>query len=555
MKAILPWVLVLLTAGRAWGELAPDEVAVIAVATSSQSRELAEYYAKARGIPQSQIFLLEVRPGSGIAQSTWQTETRPAILAWLAEQKLETKIRCFVTSWDVPLRIGNRKDDSPVVVARKVFLARAREGLVGRVGDVLRALDSVGAEEKPADRPAPDAKISTRELGELFNSALQEGQKRVQAVESEEKRKQEAVKFEKVFVLGGGVMAVLNTVAKQGTSAKLPPEATKRLELAKTQLRQALVQLQLLSAATDTVQRDEQILKLLPQTHGLLGTIRWIDEQEKLLKKNETYASFDSELSLLFWPDYSLFRWQPNLLHYSFDNVPVKRPTLMVCRLAAPRPELVTNLIDVSIATEKTGPEGKVYLDARGSAYDPQITQPGSYGQFDQSLRDLAERLQEHTDLEVVLDDKGPLFQPGDCPDAALYCGWYRLGNYLDAFDWRPGAVGYHMASLEAAELRSRGSKTWCAAMLEDGITATLGPVNEPYLAAFPLPDDFFSMLLTGRYTLVETYYRTKPFNSWQMVLVGDPLYNPFKNRPLLDQDDLPDRMKPKIPETGAGRD
>jgi hypothetical protein len=80
--------------------------------------------------------------------------------------------------------------------------------------------------------------------------------------------------------------------------------------------------------------------------------------------------------------------------------------------------------------------------------------------------------------------------------------------------------------------------------MLEHGVAATLGPVWEPKLAAFPLPDDFFSLLLTGRYNLVEAYYRTTPFSSWVMVLVGDPLYNPFKNDPQLSEDDLPERLK-----------
>jgi len=88
------------------------------------------------------------------------------------------------------------------------------------------------------------------------------------------------------------------------------------------------------------------------------------------------------------------------------------------------------------------------------------------------------------------------------------------------------------------------GGKVWCNAMLEDGMTATLGPMHEPYLAAFPLPDDFFPLLLTGRYTLVEVYYRTKPFNSWPMVLVGDPMYNPFKKTPPLKEENLPERMR-----------
>ena len=42
----------------------------------------------------------------------------------------------------------------------------------------------------------------------------------------------------------------------------------------------------------------------------------------------------------------------------------------------------------------------------------------------------------------------------GNDPDAALYCGWYSLAKYVDAFDWKPGAVAYHLASSEAHTLR-----------------------------------------------------------------------------------------------------
>jgi uncharacterized protein (TIGR03790 family) len=64
--------------------------------------------------------------------------------------------------------------------------------------------------------------------------------------------------------------------------------------------------------------------------------------------------------------------------------------------------------------------------------------------------------------------------------------------------------------------------------MLRDGITATLGAVAEPYLHSFVEPKVFFLELYKGK-CLVEAYYRTKPFNSWQLVLIGDPLYRPFK--------------------------
>ena len=76
-------------------------------------------------------------------------------------------------------------------------------------------------------------------------------------------------------------------------------------------------------------------------------------------------------------------------------------------------------------------------------------------------------------------------------------------------------------------DIRDPNTTQWCPAMLSHGITATLGAVAEPYLFAFPEPKEFFAELLDGN-CLVEAYYHTSPVNSWQMVLIGDPLYKPF---------------------------
>ncbi len=65
------------------------------------------------------------------------------------------------------------------------------------------------------------------------------------------------------------------------------------------------------------------------------------------------------------------------------------------------------------------------------------------------------------------------------------------------------GAVGYHIASGECGTLRAGSSQAWCKRMLEDGVAATLGPVGEPYVQAFPPPEIFFALLLDGSYTLV----------------------------------------------------
>src|SRR5262245_26533348 len=107
MKRTLPALLAgLLLPATLEAALQPDEIAILAVRSSKSSRELAEYYASARGVPKAQICLLEISPGETLSRADWDLKVRPAIRRWLSTNKLEEKIRCLVTVWDVPLKIG-----------------------------------------------------------------------------------------------------------------------------------------------------------------------------------------------------------------------------------------------------------------------------------------------------------------------------------------------------------------------------------------------------------------------------------------------------------------
>ena len=100
--------------------------------------------------------------------------------------------------------------------------------------------------------------------------------------------------------------------------------------------------------------------------------------------------------------------------------------------------------------------------------------------------------------------------------------------------------------------LRDPDSREWCVKMLQNGVAATLGPVKEPFLQAFPLPQEFFPLLLTGECPLAECYWRTVPSTSWMMTLICDPLYNPYRADPALDVGALPRGLAPaKSDETG----
>jgi uncharacterized protein (TIGR03790 family) len=302
---------------------------------------------------------------------------------------------------------------------------------------------------------------------------------------------------------------------KAGTQGPLPGMGGKLKELQR-----------LLSKEKQKLKQLKQDLETEPgqgsiQTKQINKKISQMQLEIGRISGRETNASVDSELSMVLFQSYDLYRWQPNMLRGQVPGLGFK--TLMVSRLDGPDYKIIKGLIDKALTAEKTGLKGNAYIDSRG------IVKKDMYGHFDQSLRDLGAFIRSNTKMPIKAEQTGQLFQPGSCPQTAVYCGWYSLRKYVDAFDFVDGAVGFHIASFEAQKLHDPNSTTWCAAMLRDGITATLGAVNEPYLHAFPEPKAFFAELFEGN-CLVEAYYRTKPFNSWQLVLIGDPLYRPFKN-------------------------
>jgi len=269
--------------------------------------------------------------------------------------------------------------------------------------------------------------------------------------------------------------------------------------------------------------------KHLPKTSSQVRTtearLRVVRSQIGRVDGKETSASVDSELSMVLFGQYELYRWQRNRLkdkslYWDFR-------TLMVCRLDGPGVEIARGLVDKSMAAEAKGLSGFAYIDSGFSQTTPESPQRQ---QFDRCLKDLVVMIKTQTQIAAIEEPSAGVFPPGICPATVIYCGWYSLQKYVDAFEYVDGAIGYHIASLEAVHLRDPNSTEWCPAMLKDGITATIGAVAEPYLHTFPKPDEFFAELFNG-YCLVEAYYRSKPFNSWQMVLIGDPLYTPFRKR------------------------
>lgn len=531
------------TAAEPAKPLAANDLALIYNANVPASRELAQYYAQRRSVPAGRLIALSLPDRETIEREEYPDVVRQ-LRKTLRDAGIEDHVRCLVTFHGLPIRIGpSRPDPKQRNLAND--LGQELDAALHRLADVTAAMEALST---PPGITAPTtASAAPKKTTVDFKTTAERYQRARNTLgafldrEKDETRRNRLA--ERFFGFVEEVEGSAGLIAQvRPRTGEVHPWALQRLATVRGNLEESQARLrELLRSPLDSPQRAEA-RRLAGRIHGLFSTARYLQDDREALLGHETAAAFDSELMLLWWDDYPLYRWQMNTLAWrvqlqpSFRTlVPADqwgRKVLMVSRLDAPDPAIVRRMIDDAIETERTGLNGTFYIDARG------ISKNGSYGSYDENLRNLAAMVKAHTTFPTVLDNRAALFGPGQCPDTALYCGWYSLRKYVPAFTFVRGSVGYHIASAEAVSLRGPAEQGWCKRMLEEGIAATLGPVEEPYLHAFPQPKDFFGLLLTGRFSLAEVYACSNNLTSWMMMLLGDPLYRPFAGHPYLKLQD-----------------
>jgi uncharacterized protein (TIGR03790 family) len=267
------------------------------------------------------------------------------------------------------------------------------------------------------------------------------------------------------------------------------------------------------------------------------------DKVRPELRRNE--AAVDSELALLPLIDRAhLFGPVHNPLYGATDGAWFQ-PTngvLMVARLDGPTPEIARGLIDLAIQAETNGLWGRAYFDLRG------LTN-GDYKLGDDWIRGAAQAVR-NAGFETIIDEK-PETLPQSFPmsQIAIYAGWYDgavSGPFtLPAVEFMPGAVAYHLHSFSAHTIWTT-NQYWVGPLLAKGVTATMGCVDEPYLAGTPNISFFFQQLLKG-FSFGEAAYACQESLSWQTTVVGDPLYRPFLKSPPQQHFDLQQRTNKLI--------
>ncbi len=527
----------------AFATLHPNQLIIVANENDPDSMDVARHYAKQRGVPLSHIVRMDLPLKETIRRTDYEKYLAEPLKAALVSKGLAATTRVIVTTYGVPLRITaphQSEQEKAWQADANQWHNAAMEFLHTIDSELLQTLQSLQNDSTSSPSASSDfsesAQYKPHEILRRLDTQIAKFKAEIQKQPSSKNPNDLITIFSKHVLQLDGLSAY-------GKYSPLGQRFTARVKVPLDQL-QSQVQIagQMLNLLTQNPSKKNRdwAYQLAQRFFGIRGVLHLATAEEEEFTHKEAAASVDSELSVLWLdPDgYSLNGRIPNPLYAWYQsarnrgpkNETMSFPILMVSRIDAPTPELAKQMIDKAMLAEQSGLSGKVYLDARGLKPKKAL----GYGDYDQSLRNIAAFFKERTSYPVILENTKKRFQQVDeAPQVGLYAGWYRLRHYEDAFSFNPGAIGYHMASGEAISIHQPKEKGWCKNALERGITVTIGPTSEPYLDAFPKPTEFFGLMLTGRYTLIEAYYLSTRHASWRMVLFGDPLYNPWKGASL----------------------
>jgi len=246
------------------------------------------------------------------------------------------------------------------------------------------------------------------------------------------------------------------------------------------------------------------------------------------LRKNG--AAVDSELALLprVEQHYPLTGIIKNDF-YTLTNAALFQPTnglLMVTRLDGPSAEIARGLVDKAMEAETNGLCGNAYIDLRG------VDTNSPYHLGDDWILGAGKICQYYGGYQTLFDTNAATFPPDfTMSQIAFYFGWYdehASGPFAQPkVEFMPGAFAYHLHSFSANTIRSTTDR-WVGPLLAKGATATMGCVDEPYLSGTPDVSVFAARWIAMGFTYGEAAYACQEALSWQTIVVGDPLYQPF---------------------------
>ena len=149
-------ILLLLFSAASSHALQPEQILVIANSDIPESVKLAEYYCQKRTVPKANILSLSLgaKLNDSISRAAYDKKLAAPIRTALLSPKFTGEIRCLLTTYGVPFKVGNR----PPLKDQKEKLQQLQT-LTQQGKDMLKQLETSTHPEAIRQRDAINKKI------------------------------------------------------------------------------------------------------------------------------------------------------------------------------------------------------------------------------------------------------------------------------------------------------------------------------------------------------------------------------------------------------------
>ncbi len=479
---------------RAWGGLSATDVVVVVNAGSLNSRTLANHYVSLRGIPAVNVIVLEGVPNSEVVPvEDFREKILRPLLAEIERRKLRDHVQCVAYSADFPSAIDISGDLKSVKDLHQIFTpVGSINGLTYLYAQVLAGDPNyIGLNSNFYARREFDIYFSnpggtaTEPIWNKIQGAMTTGDHATAANELEQLLKEHPHQFPIAYL-----------AASQAAQAGEKPRAIKLLRAAVSKGWNA----------SRYLRNDHRFDKLRDEPEYQVIELL-LDES---IKELQPASGFDARLT-----------WTPN-------GVSVAQPQFGMRYL-------LSTVLGVTRGAGTNLPEAIESL-RRSSTAD--FTHPA--GKFCFTSTDDVRTTTRQWGFVAAVDDLKQLGFSAEVVKEVLPTNEQNLlGAQIGTptFDWKssgsqfvPGAIADNLTSLGGVMTVGAG-QTNLSELIKAGAAGSSGAVTEPYALQEKFPHPNMYVTYARGASLAEAFYLSVT-GPYQLLIVGDPLCQPFSHAP-----------------------
>jgi hypothetical protein len=309
--------------------LEPQQILIIANADVNDSVQIAEYYCQKRAVPLNNV--LKISLGKNLAEQitrqNYESVLAAAVKKEIRGNRKPNEIRCLLTVYGVPLKVGPAAplNNSAELISKLSAIITQKEN---DFKSAYKKLNELGRKEMIETNDSEQK--SYDDLLKKLPDEIKETENRIKYIDqADERRKQ----YNELLVL---IKSFYGPVYALQQAQKLASNTFILDTAQKSKIYQDNELIKTAEAEKWPIEKklDQNYYSALEIVGGLRAVIVSLKSDVDRCKGKETGASVDSELSMVLFENYDLYRWQPNELKDSLLLLP--SDTLMVSRIDGP---------------------------------------------------------------------------------------------------------------------------------------------------------------------------------------------------------------------------